>query len=317
MLQRHNDEHGHDMILVSQTGIVGFILFCLTMTGLLMGLFMFVDFDSILGRKHLAMKVGQTSISVVDFKKIKEISGTRAAAMPDQAWAEELFETLILAEDARKLMLDQNPDLKTRVQTFNLALNKGEDEERIARSIFLHEELAKASIDNMLAQNSEYQKLISSEEKQAETTNGLHLRMITVADRASLDQLQAEIASGADISAINASYSISPYRGVGGDIGWKSEKDLPEGLFARLSNASGTELIEGFADETGIHLYSVISRTDITRRFGQEKQRKELKKRLISQHVLNLRNTVEFWVNPSLKTMCQITPISDAKNASN
>lgn len=310
MLERHNDELGHEMILVSRTGVVVFILFSLVMTAVLMGLFMFVDFDSLLGRKHLAMKVGQTSISLEDFKKIKSISGSRAQAMPDQAWAEELFTTLILAEDARNHMLDQDPELKIRVETFNAALNKSEDEERVARSVFLHEELAKASINRLLQSNADYKKLLEETGRTtvAQSDERLHLRMFTLVSQADLEAALSSIASGATLDQINASFSVSPYRGVGGDIGWKSAADLPEEVFARLSTAEKDELVEGFRDESGIHLFAIVDRPQTKLLVSNEKQLQQLKNKLISQHLIKLRTEIDFWINPTLRAMCQISP---------
>ncbi len=316
MLQLHNDELGHEMILVSRNGIIVFIVFSLAMTGLLMGLFMFVDFDSLLGRRHLAMKVGQTSISISDFQKIKSISGERAKAMPDQAWAEELFSTLILAEDARSRLLDQNPEIKNRVELFNSALNVGEDEERIARSVFLHEELAKASIERLLKNDADYQRLLEEHQRseKIDTTGRLHLRQITLTSDEELTEVSGEIASGASIEQINASFSVSPYRGVGGDIGWKTAGDFPEGVFNKLEMTKEGELVEGFRDESGIHLFVVINRPERKIMLSNEKQLQLLKNRLISKHLIKLRSETEYWINPSLRAMCQIAPDTPDKS---
>jgi len=316
MLQLHNDELGHEMILVSRTGIIVFIVFSLAMTGLLMGLFMFVDFDSLLGRKHLAMKVGQTSIGMADFQKIKNISGERAKAMPDQAWAEELFTTLILAENARSQLLDQNPEIKNRAELFNSALSMGEDEERIARSVFLHEELAKAAIEKLLQNDGEYQQLLKDDQRseKIDTTGRLHLRQITVVSEDELTKVLAEIASGTGIEQINASYSVSPYRGVGGDIGWKTASDFPEGVFNKLEMTKDGELVEGFRDESGIHLFVVINRPERKIMVSNEKQLQLLKNRLISKHLIKLRSETEYWINPSLRVMCQIAPDTPDKS---
>jgi hypothetical protein len=281
-----------------------------------MGLFMFVDFDSLLGRRHLAMKVGQTSISISDFQKIKSISGERAKAMPDQAWAEELFSTLILAEDARSRLLDQNPEIKNRVELFNSALNVGEDEERIARSVFLHEELAKASIERLLQNDADYQRLLEEHQRseKIDTTGRLHLRQITLTSDEELAKVSGEIASGTSIEQINASFSVSPYRGVGGDIGWKTAGDFPEGVFNKLEKAKEGELVEGFRDESGIHLFVVIARPERKIMVSNDKQLQQMKSRLISKHLIKLRSETEYWINPSLRVMCQIAPETPGKS---
>jgi hypothetical protein len=100
-----DQEQSQDLILVSKNGILAFIIFALLMTALLMSVFMFADFDALLGRKDLALKVKDTSISFADFIKIKEISGQRAKSMSDMEFARELLENLLLAEDARRTKL--------------------------------------------------------------------------------------------------------------------------------------------------------------------------------------------------------------------
>ena len=308
MLERHNDELGHEMILVSRTGIIVFILFSVLMTGLLMGLFMFVDFDSILGQKHLAMKVGATTVGMTDFGRIKQISGDLARKMSDQSWAEELFTTLILAEDARNNLLDQDPELKSKSEIFNSALNSDDDEDRIARAIFLNEQLAKASINKLLKDSQEYQNLLNSApEISGEKISRLHLRTIQISDEDTLSLVFADIASGSTLEQINASYSQSLYRGVGGDLGWKNDEDLPEGVFARLQSTANGELVEGFRDESGIHLFAVISRSEKAKPVSNEKQLQQLKSRLISKHLIRLKTSIDHWINPNLRGMCQIS----------
>lgn len=310
MAEKSPIEPDNDMILVSRTGIVAFIVFSLAMTGFLMGLFMFVDFDALLGRSDLAMKIGQTTISLEDFRKIKLISGEKVRQMPEQTWAEELFETVILAEDARNKRLDENPEFINRAEIFAMAINLSEDENRIARSIFLLEELAKASIERLLQDSSEYQSLLNAKPETASSPAParLHLRTLLLADTEKYEQVQSEIASGTDFARLNEQFSISPYRGVGGDIGWKSAEDLPDGVFAQLQQAELHETMFGYRDENGIHLFAVIDKPALTlsNRSEKEKQLKELKNRLITRHIAGLKSTIVHWVNPTLRVMCQI-----------
>lgn len=310
MLEKHSDEFGHEMILVSRTGIIGFILFLLLMTGLLMALFMFVDFDSILGRKNFAMKVGQSSISLSDFKKIKEISGNRAKKMSDQTFAQELFETLLLAEDARNKMLDQNDSFRQKVEAFDAALNKSEDDERVVKSIFLIEELAKTAIEKLLKENPLPLTENSTESKQASEEVKLHLRTIKVSSASQAIELQAGIASGASFEELSASWSMSLYKSVGGDLGWKTEKDFPKGVFSRLLNYNGSGLIEGFSDGNDIHYFEILSkhnmRVGASENVQPDKNLRDAKSKIIFKHVVELRSKIDFWINPALQVMCQI-----------
>lgn len=318
MIEKHDDELGHKILLVSRTGIIGFIVFSLTMTFLLMALFMLLDFDSILGRKNLAMKVGQTSISLGDFHMIKEISGEMAKKMPDQTFAQELFETLILAEDARNQSLDQTEEFRQKIQFFDAALKGSEDEERISRSIFLIEELAKASIENLMKNNAVLLEKTLRTAKLASKTPELklHVKTIKVNAKSDLMKIESDIASGSTFEQINASYSTSLYKAVGGDLGWKTRQDFPEGVFEKLANASTGVLIEGFTDAAGIHLFQVEGRhlveTTINPQSSSETSLRDLKNRLVLKHIIDLRALIDYWINPSLQASCQIVTDNSA-----
>lgn len=311
MIEKNSDEIGHNILLVSRTGIIGFIVFSLVMTSLLMALFMFVDFGSIFGLSNLALKVGQTSISMKDFKKIQEISGERAKQMTEQAFAQELLETLLLAENGRNLLLDQREEFKQKIQAFDSALNKSDDEERIARSIFLIEELAKASLEQTLKDSPEIATVSHLDSSQAMNEQvKLHLRTISASNPSRATEIMTAIASGTPFEEINSSWSTSLYKGVGGDLGWKTEKDLPEGVFSKLMNSATGHIIEGFADESGIHFFEVLGKHKTRKNYNEtaeiEKKSKASKRKIISRHIVHLKNRIYHWMNPALRVKRQI-----------
>jgi hypothetical protein len=306
----------HEFVQVSKNGIIFFILFIFVMTAILMSVFMFVDFESLLGIENLAMKVGQTSINFENLSRIKKISGSEAIIMSDQAFASDLFENLLLAQDARNRKLDNEPALKRKYQAFQDSINLQKDERRLAVSAYEIEELAQASIARMIKNNKEYQqKLISK----APTPDGmpetkLHLRVITAKNASDAAKIEKEIASGTTFTEINKKYSNSLYKSVQGDIGIKTRNDFPEGVFDLFLTARPGKLIKAYEDNSGIHFYEVIARfePDIEKQSQalKEKQIQALKKRLIANHLRKLEKEIDYWINPVLRGACRISTTS-------
>jgi parvulin-like peptidyl-prolyl isomerase len=304
-----DQEQSQDLILVSKNGILAFIIFALLMTALLMSVFMFADFDALLGRKDLALKVKDTSISFADFIKIKEISGQRAKSMSDMEFARELLENLLLAEDARRKKLHENPELRKRADTFAKALNLPTDETNIAKIIFLTEELAKASL-NTISASEALQTEENDGQKPQNTVSSLHLRTIVVGNASLAALLEADIASQTPFAELNASYSISLYKSVGGDLGRKKQNDFPEGVFAKFLQAPEGQLIKGYTDQAGTHYFEVLDHheTQASRQPAarQLKQRRRQNSQLIAQHIQELIKTGDWWLNPKLRDSRQI-----------
>ena len=298
-------ELDHNIVLVSKTSIVGFIAFALGMTVFLMFLFTWLDFDSILGRKDLAMKVGTTSISLADFKKIKEISGDRVKNLSNQAFAAELFETLLLAEDARNNKLDENPEFNKRVNKFEQALKNSEDSEKIAKSIFLLEELAQATIQNLYQSELAAPKIEIQQKKPVQKEFKLHLRTIKVDTASEADKVKQAIASGTSFAEINASYSTSLYKAVGGDLGLKTKSDFPPGVFKKLLEQKEKQISLGFSDKTGFHFYQVIGRQEAIAKNKKNKLRPAINKRqILYKYITELKSEINHWINPVLLLNC-------------
>ncbi|HPW59366.1 MAG TPA: peptidylprolyl isomerase [Candidatus Rifleibacterium sp.] len=304
----------HEMLLVSQRAVFMFIGFLLLMTFALMSFFLWADFDSILGRKHLAMKVGQTSISLEELKKIQNVSGIRAKQLSEAAFATDFFETLLLAEGARKNGLDRKPEFQQKISDFAAAGRNDSDDDAVARAAFLIEELAEAERQHLFSQTAAAAGETEKVEQPGTVTPRvrLHLKTILLAEAASASEILAQHASGTSFAELNASHSISLYKGVGGDIGWKSESDLPEGVFAKLLGLAPGVLTEGFSDQAGTHLYLVSARPEedpavATRSLREQKLRESRKSRLM-RHLIELKNSIDYWINPILQIKCQVTP---------
>jgi parvulin-like peptidyl-prolyl isomerase len=297
------------MILVSKRMIFSVIGFLLGLTFLLMLVFLNVDFDYLLGRKDLAMKVGQTTITLSELNQIQAISGIQAKKLDAAAFASEFFDTLLYAEGGRRLGLDRRQDFIRKVAVFDQASARSDDKETLARAVFLIEELAAAARREVAEADFHPAELTEIKVNVPVPEQRLHLKTILVAGEEEAQQLLAERAEGVAFADLNASWSRSLYHGVGGDIGWKKAGDFPENVFAKLLTLEPEVLTQGFVDESGVHLYAVVSRPKVDpaqqAKAERELQLRELRRRRLMKYIVELRNSVDYWVNPVLQARCQ------------
>jgi parvulin-like peptidyl-prolyl isomerase len=138
----------------------------------------------------------------------------------------------------------------------------------------------------------------------------LHLRTIVVGNASLAALLEADIASQTPFAELNASYSISLYKSVGGDLGRKKQNDFPEGVFAKFLQAPEGQLIKGYTDQAGTHYFEVLDHheTQASRQPAarQLKQRRRQNSQLIAQHIQELIKTGDWWLNPKLRDSRQI-----------
>ncbi|MDD3148662.1 MAG: hypothetical protein PHD82_15315 [Candidatus Riflebacteria bacterium] len=308
----------HEMLLVSQRAVFVFIGFLLLMTLSLMSFFLWADFDYILGRKHLAMKVGQTSISFDDLKKIQKFSGARARKASEAAYASQLFDTLLMAEGGRRAGLDRKPEFLKKIEDFDAALKNAGDDETVIKAAFLIEELAAANRERILNLPETPGAAMPTSSPAAQPPGAgprLHLRTILTTGPDQIPQILAMHASGSSFADLNASFSVSLYKSVGGDIGWKAENDFPEGVFTRLLALPVASLTEGFTDMAGTHLFEVVSRPEedpaAVAGATREQLMRELKSKRLMRATIELRNQIDAWMNPVLQIKCQISPGAD------
>ena len=313
MLEKIRVIDNHEMLLVSQRAVFAFIGLLLFLTFALMVFFLTADFDYILGRKHLAMKVGQTSITLAELKKIQQLSGSHSQKLSEAAFATFFFETLLLAEGGRAEGLDQTPEFRKKIEDFDAALKNADDDETIARAAFLIEELAAANRGRLLNAVAGKDIDIANAAPVAARIR-LHLRTILLPDASTAEEVIKQQAEGADFAQLNASYSISLYKSVGGDIGWKTANDFPDGVFSHLLAAETGTLVSGFTDAAGHHLFEVVSRPEedpaAAARAMREQLMREMKKKALMRHTIDLRNRLDYWINPTLQVRCQVTPAS-------
>ncbi len=310
----------HHMILVSRRMVFAVIGVLLGLTFLLMLFFLHVDFDYLLGRKDLAMKVGQTTITLEELRQIQAISGVQARKLDVAAFASEFFDTLLYAEGGRRLGLDRRPEFIRKIAVFDQAAAKGDANETLARAVFLIEELAAAARREVAEATYHPAELAEIKVNVPAPPQRLHLKTILVSDEEHAQQLLAEYEAGIAFADLNASWSRSLYRGVGGDIGWKSAGDFPADVFAKLLEVPDEKVVRGFADEAGVHLFSVAARPKIDpaqhEKAERELQLRELRRRRLMKYIVELRNSVDYWVNPVLQVRCQTVSRPGAADSS-
>lgn len=321
MLEKITGFENHEMIVVSKRTVLTLIGMVLGLTLLLMVFFLTTDFDYILGRKTLAMKVGQTQISLSELKLIQNASGVRARQMPENAFAVELLETVLLAEAGRRNGLDRKPDFMRKIGSFDAAMKAGQNDENIAKAAFLLEELADAARADVVDNHNYDFELAAMVKPVSPIPAKLHLRTILAENSDQGQLILTQRLSGIEFSDLNASWSRSLYKSVGGDIGWKSVSDFPEEVFAGLLKLEPGVLAEAFTDETGTHLFEVVSRPThnpvIAEKAAREKALRDLKRRRLQQYLAELVNQIDYWINPVLQNRSQVvSPISEPENKS-
>ncbi len=299
----------HHMILVSRRMVFAVIGALLSLTFLLMLFFLHVDFDYLLGRKDLAMKVGQTTITLEELSQIQAISGVKAKKLDVAAFASEFFDTLLYAEGGRRLGLDRRPEFIRKVSVFDQAAARADDKETLSRAVFLIEELAGAARREVAEASYHPAELTAIKVNVPAPPQRLHLKTILVASEEESQQLLSEQEGGAVFADLNASWSRSLYRGVGGDIGWKSAGDFPAAVFEKLLAAEDDKVMHGFKDDAGVHLFAVVARPKVDpaqqEKAERELQLRELRRRRLMKYIVELRNSVDYWVNPVLQARCQ------------
>ncbi|HNX75001.1 MAG TPA: peptidylprolyl isomerase [Candidatus Rifleibacterium sp.] len=315
MFEKIRVVENHAMLLVSKRAVFMFIGVLLLMTTLLMTFFLWADFDYILGRRSLAMKVGQTSISLADLKKIQQLSGIQARQLSEAAFASDFFMTLLLAEGGRQAALDRQPAFLKKIADFDAALKNSTDDETVARAAFLIEELAEAF----------RQKILTQADDPGEAANAgkphiapppprvrLHLRTILASDASAVAEIMNQHAGGLSFAELNASYSVSLYKSLGGDLGWKSADDFPAGVFDRLLAVPVGSISNAFSDENGTHIFEIIARPGedpkAAERATREQLLRESNKRRMARAMIDLRSRIDYWINPVIQVKCQVSP---------
>lgn len=296
--------------MVSKNAIIYFIVLLLILTLLLIVLFSTTDFDSLLGMKRLAIKVGETAINTNDFATIKSISGAKAQAMTPSDFANNFVDTLLLSEEGKRLGLDKTPKFIKKISEFDRLLVINSDTDKISKSVFLIEELAKATRERII----EKLPMISSETLGINDTSNfkpkLRLKTILVKTMSQALNVLKEASSGKSFKSLNASWSVSLYRFVGGDLGWREANDFPDGLYEKLSSLPVASLTIGMEDEYGVHIFSSASKQKNFTKLNQSstvlRAIAARKAKSIETTIVHLKKTMNCYICPGLRSACNM-----------
>lgn len=299
-------------VQVSRTAVWATAVLFALVTGVLMLVMLNLDLDELLGAGNLVMKVGGTAVSRADFAELKHLSGPKTEKIGDAAFAEELLETLLLAEAGRRLRLDRQTDFVSRVQAFDRAIAAASGPIDLSRSLFLLDELARrtragvleAADAELLADPDDIGQPASGTHEEAGPAR-LHLKTILAANETSAESVLTDAADGVPFSMLNASWSRSPYAATGGDLGWVGPEDLPPGIYERCESTPVGSLTRAFSDGNGVHLFLVEAKPVASP--GQEDRRRlgriraERRQRALDRFMENAKANIPWFVHPSLR----------------
>jgi len=309
--------HDSGLIMLSRTALLPLAGGLVVLTGLLMMLFSQIDLETWIAGQELGVKVGGTSISLAEFRELKAMVPASARALSNGQFAAELVETLLLAEAGRQLGLDKQDGFRQEILTFDQAVSDATSNTaqgvspatELTRAFFLIEELARRTREKVADSVPDLRAVPPQEPADAASgstiPDRLHIQTILVSDQTSAERVIALAASGEAFTTLNSSFSKSLYAPVGGDLGWKTQLDLPPGIFSALASAPVGSLTVGFTDAEGVHLFLVKGRRQISPQlFGRqaaERTMQENRRRAEQSFIQTMRATIPCFVNPSLQ----------------
>ncbi|MBF0545927.1 MAG: hypothetical protein HQM08_15905 [Candidatus Riflebacteria bacterium] len=289
---------------------------------LLMWFFFTFEFETIFSYKKIAIKVGGTRINLSEFRIIKENSGIVVKKMSEPEFASHLSEMLLFAEYARQLGLDQLPEFQEKIRQFDLAISSGtkkfegenftetgeeNQSPELLHTIFLLEELAKAAKESIQASVSNIDScgIKGNDNSIRRRQEMLQLRTIVVRDQEAASSVIKLSQSGISFEALNASYSVSNYTGVNGDMGLVGKDRLPEGIFELLTASKKETLIKSYQDSEGIHFFLVKDRVDQIEKFSDQIIKKNFdqswREKALENKLSEIRKKLPVFLNPVLK----------------
>ncbi|RCK80791.1 MAG: hypothetical protein OZSIB_2679 [Candidatus Ozemobacter sibiricus] len=113
------------LVRLSRFGLLATAVGLVLLTGSLMLAVSQIDLDAWLFGHDLALKVGGTSLTLGQFRQLKELAPPTARRLSNTEFAAELVETLLLAEAGRQLRLDREEEFIRLREAFDQALASG------------------------------------------------------------------------------------------------------------------------------------------------------------------------------------------------
>jgi len=198
----------------------------------------------------IVAKVDSVEIRRSDIVKTLESLPPQVQQMPMQqvypVLIERMVDSKLIAKEARKTKLEQDPDVKRRVADF---------EDRVLQEVFLDRSV-RAKIDDK-ALNDRYQEFLKSNPPQEE----VHARHILVADEKKAKEVIEKLKKGEDFAALAKANSSDGSANEGGDLGFFT-KDMmvPEFADAAFLLKAGEFTQEPVKTQFGFHVIKLEQR---------------------------------------------------------
>jgi peptidyl-prolyl cis-trans isomerase C len=198
----------------------------------------------------IVAKVDSVEIRRSDIVKTLESLPPQVQQMPMQqvypVLIERMIDSKLIAREARKTKLEQDPDVKRRVADF---------EDRVLQEVFLDRSV-RAKIDDK-AINERYQEFLKSNPPQEE----VHARHILVADEKKAKEVIEKLKKGEDFAALAKANSSDGSANEGGDLGFFT-KDMmvPEFADAAFLLKAGEFTQEPVKTQFGFHVIKLEQR---------------------------------------------------------
>ena len=198
------------------------------------------------------VRVGQKSVSVADFREtIIAQRRTSDSSIVMESFTEEgqrrtlqhLVDARLLAEGARERKLDSDPSVQRAV----------------ARAVdgVLAESLVRAEVDRLDLSDTNLQHYYDLHQEQFRTARRVKARHIVVATRAEAEEIERELANGADFGDIAAYRNTDSSKSKRGELGWINRgvmvKPFEDALFS-LRGGETSSLVQTFL---GFHIIQV------------------------------------------------------------
>lgn len=198
----------------------------------------------------IVAKVDSVEIRRSDIVKTLESLPPQVQQMPmGQVYPvliERMIDSKLIAREARKTKLEQDPDVKRRVADF---------EDRVLQEVFLDRSV-RAKIDDKAVQDR-YQEFLKSNPPQEE----VHARHILVADEKKAKEVIEKLKKGEDFAALAKANSSDGSANEGGDLGFFT-KDMmvPEFADAAFLLKAGEFTQEPVKTQFGFHVIKLEQR---------------------------------------------------------
>ena len=159
---------------------------------------------------------------------------------------DQLIDQRLLAQESLRRGLEREPIAVPRLKAAR---------ERILSNLLIEELVARNVSEEAI------RKMYAEQVRLQQLDDEVRISLITVADAEAGDQVAAELAAGAEFSAIAFKYSIDASSRIdGGDLGYIGPAEQPEPFASTIANTRVGEVSALFESEAGWHILKVEDR---------------------------------------------------------